>query len=119
MANRMLRVLGFLLASVAALLLPTKAWAFTDENNTTVTVVYVAQDGVLIQLASGTSAGCPDNSYAIIRFGASYPNAAQQVNIALSAYLSGRTVNVRLNGCATTTYMGGGGYPVVSFISVH
>jgi hypothetical protein len=108
------------LAFFSSLIVPlSAAEAQSDKNNTTVTHVYSAQDGVLIRLALPmTGEGCTDNSYGIIRFGAAYPNAEQQFGIALSAYLSGRAVNVRLSSCATDTSIGPGTFPVVSFITL-
>ena len=62
---------------------------------------------LLIKLASGTTGElCTDNSYALID--KTVANWEPMLQIALAAYLSGKTVDVRLSGCAY--------YPKVTFI---
>jgi hypothetical protein len=105
--NTVIAILAFATIGLAT----TTAFA-TDKNGTTVTTVYANQTTLLIRLASGHSGeGCADESHAIIRTGASFPTALQQYNNAVSAYLSGRKVNVRLTGCS-------GGYPVVTIMAL-
>jgi hypothetical protein len=107
-----LAALSIMIAIVA--LAPSSAKAYTDKLNTTVLKVYATQDGLLINLASGhTGEGCTGTDWAIIRSGSSFPNWQQQFSIAHAAYLSGRTVRVRLSGCATTSAFTPGTYPVV------
>ena len=83
------------------------ALAKTDKLNTTITHVYANHGELLLKTAAGQGGeGCSNENWAEIPRDAD--NREFMFKIALSAYLSGRTVQVTLDGCD--------GYPQVSRI---
>lgn len=93
--------------SLAAVVTPRPASAATTYD-TTIKGVYSNEQQVLILLESGhTGESCSDESMAIID--RSTDNWKSMMDLATSAYLSGRPVQVRLAGCMA-------GFPKVHYV---
>ena len=103
--TKMLASLVLTAALMAGIGFPATVSATTHKSNTTVTNVLVNPSSeILIKLASGVSGeGCNKNDWAKIK--TSTPYYRELFNLVLSAFLSGRKITVKLQGCSY--------YPVV------
>jgi hypothetical protein len=96
------------------------AHASGTKTNTTVTAVQTAKDAIFITLASGQSTG--DNcsggeTVAIIPNASGHTAFAQEVSVVMAAFLSGRKVDVWIEGCASSP-SGGDSVPFIKYFQI-
>jgi hypothetical protein len=93
------------------------AQADVVKGSTTVVSVQAYKDALYLTLAAGQAGvGCAGGAaFAIIPN--THPAFAQEVSTILAAFLSGRTVDVTLSGCAASP-SGGDSLPLVKYFTV-